>query len=301
MTPTLATKPGRDPRGATLAVALAAALFTTVRGVVGVRAGAPAPAPAVTPIPDAALTPEELEKLVARIALYPDDLVALVLPASTNPLQIVQADRYLAKRKTDPKLPLDDKWDDPVKSLLNYPEVVTMMSGDLDWTAALGEAVVADQGEVLEAVQAFRRKTQAAGNLKTDPKQTVVVEKEVIKIVPTDPQVIYVPQYNPTTVVVSGGYYGLGLLPHALPGVLLPVCAGRRVRDRADLGRRDRCGLERRPLGLPATAATTTSTSTATPTSTPATSAAATGRATSPPAAGATAPRSGSPTSNRGR
>ncbi len=81
-----------------------------------------------------------------------------------------------------------------------------MMSGDLDWTAALGEAVVADQGEVLEAVQAFRRKTQAAGNLKSDPKQTVVVEKEVIKIVPADPQVIYVPQYNPTTVVVSGGY-----------------------------------------------------------------------------------------------
>ena len=125
-----------------------------------------------TPIPDAALTPEELEKLVARIALYPDDLVALILPASTNPLQIVQADRFLAKRKTDPKAPLDDKWDDPVKSLLNYPEVVNMMSSDLDWTAALGEAVVADQGEVLEAVQAFRRKAQAAGNLKTDPKQT---------------------------------------------------------------------------------------------------------------------------------
>ena len=79
-----------------------------------------------------------------------------------------------------------------------------MMSGDLDWTAALGEAVVADQGAVLEAVQAFRRKTQSAGNLKSDQKQTVVVEKEVIKIVPTDPQVIYVPQYNPTTVVVSG-------------------------------------------------------------------------------------------------
>ena len=203
----------------------------------------------MTPIPDAALTPEELEKLVARIALYPDDLVALILPASTNPLQIVQADRYLAKRKTDPKLPLDDKWDDPVKSLLNYPEVVTMMSGDLDWTAALGEAVVADQGEVLEAVQAFRRKTQSAGNLKSDPKQTVVVEKEVIKIVPTDPQVIYVPQYNPTTVVVSGGYSGWGYYPTPYPVYYYPYAPGRRVRDRADLGRGDRRGLERRPLG----------------------------------------------------
>jgi len=79
-----------------------------------------------------------------------------------------------------------------------------MMSGDLDWTSDLGEAVVEDQGEVLQAIQAYRRKVHAAGNLKTDAKQTVVVEKEVIKIVPADPQVIYVPQYNPTTVVVTG-------------------------------------------------------------------------------------------------
>ena len=248
MKPTLVTKPGRAPRSATLAVTLAAALFTMFAAS-SAFAQAAEPAPAVTPIPDAALTPEELEKLVARIALYPDDLVALILPASTNPLQMVQADRYLAKRKTDPKLPLDDKWDDPVKSLLNYPEVVTMMSNDLDWTAALGEAVVADQGEVLEAVQAFRRKTQSAGNLKSDPKQTVVVEKEVIKIVPTDPQVIYVPQYNPTTVVVSGGYYGWGYYPTPYPVYYYPYAAGRRVRDRADLGRRDRRGVERRPLG----------------------------------------------------
>src|SRR6185295_19228283 len=140
------------------------------------------------------------------------DLVSIILPASTNPLQIVQADRFLAKRKTDPKTPVDEKWDDSVKSLVNYPEVITMMSGDLDWTAALGEAVVADQAAVLAAIQDFRKRTQSAGNLKSDQKQTVVVEKEVIKIVPTDPQVVYVPQYNPTTVVVSGytgwGYYG---------------------------------------------------------------------------------------------
>jgi hypothetical protein len=150
--------------------------------------------------------PAELEKLVGRIALYPDDLVAIILPASTNPLQLVQADRYLDKRKADPKLPVDEKWDDAVKSLLNYPEVVKSMSSDLDWTTALGEAVVANQGAVLEAIQAFRRKTQAVGNLKSDAKQTVVVEKEVIKIVPANPQVIYVPQYNPSTVVVTSGY-----------------------------------------------------------------------------------------------
>jgi len=160
-----------------------------------VNAGAPPPMPA-----------EELDKLVAPIALYPDDLVAIILPAATNPLQLVQADRFLDKRKADPKLPVDDKWDDAVKSLLNYPDVVKMMSADLDWTAALGEAVVADQGAVLEAIQVFRRKTQAVGNLKSDDKQVVVVEKEVIKIVPANPEVIYVPQYNPTTIVVAGGY-----------------------------------------------------------------------------------------------
>ena len=148
--------------------------------------------------------PEQLEKLVGPIALYPDDLVGIILPSSTNPLQLVQADRYLEKRKADPKLAVDEKWDPAVKSLLNYPEVVKAMSSDLDWTTALGEAVVADQGGVLDAIQAFRRKSQSAGSLKSDAKQVVVVEKEVIKIVPADPQVIYVPQYNAATVVVPG-------------------------------------------------------------------------------------------------
>ena len=154
---------------------------------------AAAQAPAAAGNAAQAPPPQELEKLVGPIALYPDDLVAIILPASTNPLQLVQAERFLEKRKKDPKAPIDDKWDESVKSLVNYPEVVKQMSADLDWTTDLGEAVVADQGAVLGAVQAFRRKTQAAGNLKTDTKQVVVVEKEVIKIVPADPQVIYVP------------------------------------------------------------------------------------------------------------
>jgi len=188
----------------------------------------PAPAPANAPPAGgaaAAYNPDDPATLVPRIALYPDDLVAIILPASTNPLQIVQAERFLAKRKTDPKTPVDEKWDDAVKSLVNYPEVITMMSGDLDWTAALGEAVVADQSAVLAAIQDFRKRTQAAGNLKTDQKQTVVVEKEVIKIVPTDPQVVYVPQYNPTTVVVSG-YAGYGYYPTPYPSYYYPYAPG---------------------------------------------------------------------------
>jgi hypothetical protein len=196
--------------------AIAAALFITTN----VYAQAPA-APGNAPPPLAA---EEIEALVGRIALYPDDLVAIILPASTNPLQLVQADRYLEKRKADPKLPVDEKWDNAVKSLLNYPEVVKSMSADLDWTSALGEAVVADQGAVLEAVQVFRRKTQAAGNLKSDGKQVIVVEKEVIKIVPADPQVIYVPQYSPTQVVVSG--YPYGYYPSPYPVYYYPYPPG---------------------------------------------------------------------------
>jgi hypothetical protein len=169
---------------------------------------------------------EELSKLVGPIALYPDDLVAIILPASTNPLQLVQADRFLDKRKADPKLPIDDKWDDAVKSLLNYPDIVKMMSNDLDWTTALGEAVVADQGAVIEAVQAFRRQAKAAGNLKSDDKQVVKVEKEIVYIEPADPQVIYVPQYNPTTVVVAGPAPVWGYYPTPYPSYYYPYAPG---------------------------------------------------------------------------
>jgi len=185
-----------------------------------------AQAPAASAAAAQAPSPEELAKLVGPIALYPDDLVAIILPASTNPLQLVQADRFLEKRKADPKLAIDDNWDDSVKSLVNYPEVIKQMSTDLDWTADLGEAVVADQGAVLDAVQAFRRKVQSAGNLKSDEKQVVVVEKEIIKIEPADPQVIYVPQYNPTTVVAYSSVPVYGYWPAPYPSYYYPYPPG---------------------------------------------------------------------------
>jgi uncharacterized membrane protein YgcG len=213
----------RGLRGSGLRGLTVLAAFAVILSASSVScAQAPAAAAAVAP----AVPPEELEQLVGRIALYPDDLIAIVLPASTNPLQVVQADRFLEKRKADPKAPVDERWDDAIKSLLNYPEVVKAMSSDLDWTAALGEAVVADQGDVLEAIQAFRRKTQSAGNLKSDSQQVVVVEKEVIKIVPADPQVIYVPQYNPSTVVVYGGYSSWGYYPTPYPVYYYPYPPG---------------------------------------------------------------------------
>jgi hypothetical protein len=206
------------------ALAALAALATCVALIVAPLAAAQAPA--ASGAAAEAPSPEELEKLVGPIALYPDDLVAIILPASTNPLQLVQADRFLEKRKNDPKLAIDDNWDDSVKSLVNYPEVIKQMSADLDWTADLGEAVVADQGAVLDAVQAFRRKAQAAKNLKSDDKQTVVVEKEVIKIVPADPQVVYVPQYNPSSVVVVSSTPVYSYYPAPYPSYYYPYPPG---------------------------------------------------------------------------
>jgi len=135
--------------------------------------------------------------------LYPDDLLSIVLPSATFPLQIVEADRWIAQNKGNKDAKPKESWDDSVKALINYPDVVTMMSNDLDWTSALGEAVAADQTAVMDAVQAFRRKAQGAGNLKTDEKQIVEVEEDVVKIVQADPQVIYVPTYEPQVVVVQ--------------------------------------------------------------------------------------------------
>jgi len=185
-----------------------------------------AQAPAADGSAAPALSAEELDKLVGPIALYPDDLVAIILPASTFPIEIVQADRFLDKRKSDPKLAINESWDDSVKALVNYPDVVKKMSTDLDWTTDLGEAVVADQKGVMDAIQVFRRKTQSVGNLKSDDKQKVVVEKEIITIVPANPEVIYVPQYNPTTVVVSGGYSSWGYWPSPYPVYYYPYAPG---------------------------------------------------------------------------
>jgi hypothetical protein len=152
---------------------------------------------------DTDLTPDQLQTLVAPIALYPDDLVAIVLPASTQPLQIVDAQRLLDQRKTDAKAAPPKSWDPSIVALLNYPEVVALMNKDLTWTQQLGTSVIGQQSGIMDAIQSFRKKVQAAGNLKSDDKQKVVVEKDTVVIQPADPQVIYVPTYNPTTVIYA--------------------------------------------------------------------------------------------------
>jgi hypothetical protein len=171
-------------------------------GAPGAAAGAGQPATSFSGS-DTNLSPAQLESLVSRIALYPDDLVAIVLPASTQPLQIVQAQRLLEQKKSDPQAQPPKSWDPSVVALLNYPEVIELMNADLTWTEQLGTSVINQQSGVLDAIQAFRQKVAQAGNLKSDDKRTVTEEKQTIVIQSASPDVIYVPQYNPTTVVYA--------------------------------------------------------------------------------------------------
>lgn len=149
------------------------------------------------------MTSEELQALVGPIALYPDDLLAIVLPASTYPLEIVQAARFLEEHEEDNSLKPDESWDDSVVALLNYPEVLEMMNDDIDWTWRLGAAVASQQPDVIGAVEAFRDRAYAAGNLKTDQYQTVTENDDgIIEIEPVSEEIIYVPYYEPERVVV---------------------------------------------------------------------------------------------------
>ena len=144
----------------------------------------------------------ELEDLVGPIALYPDDLLAIVLPAASFPLQVIEAGRFLEELASDPSLEPNPDWDDSVVALLNYPEIVALMNEDIDWTWRLGEAVVAQQEDVVSAVETFRDRAYAAGNLRSDDYQNVERHGGVIEITPVSNDVIYVPYYEPERVVV---------------------------------------------------------------------------------------------------
>jgi uncharacterized membrane protein YgcG len=157
----------------------------------------------------ASFSKEQVEQLVAPIALYPDALVAQVLMASTYPLEVVQAARW---SKANPKVTgkaLEDamqkqSWDPSVKSLTATPQVLQMMNDKLDWMQQLGDAFLANEKEVLDGVQRLRKKALDAGNLKSGEQQKVTTEQEsgstIVKIEPASPTVVYVPVYNPMVI-----------------------------------------------------------------------------------------------------
>lgn len=145
---------------------------------------------------------EELDQLLAPISLYPDSLVSQILMASTYPLEVVMAGKWVEQNKDlkDDALATaleQQTWDPSVKSLVNFPQVLDMMNQKLDWTQKLGDAFLAQQKDVLDTIQKLRAKANEAGNLKTTKEQVVKVEKETIIIESASPQVIYVPSYDP--------------------------------------------------------------------------------------------------------
>lgn len=149
------------------------------------------------------LSAEQLDNLLASIALYPDPLLAQVLPASTFIEQIDQAARWLRANPNNIAGVDSQNWDVSVRSVSHYPQVVYMMAEKMDWTTALGQSWVNQSTDVFTAIQRLRARANSAGNLKSSKEQTVIVEQQVIKIVPAQPQVIYVPTYNPQVVYVQ--------------------------------------------------------------------------------------------------
>lgn len=147
-------------------------------------------------------TREELAQMLAPIALYPDALLAQILMASTYPLEVVQAERWISQRKDLKGDQLDEAlqdktWDPSVKSLCHFPNVLTAMSDRLEQTEKLGDAFLGQEKDVMDTVQELRRKAREQGNLKTTNEQKVIVEKETVVIEPANPEIVYVPVYNP--------------------------------------------------------------------------------------------------------
>ena len=183
------------------------------------------PSPASSQSPSSAPSLAELEKLVAPIALYPDPLVAQILPASTHPVQVVEAARALADGRR-PEEAEASQWDPSVQALLSFPTVVKMMNAKLEWTTNLGQAVAANQSAVMAAIQTVRRQAQTAGNLKSNDKQVVVVQGggdvTTIVIQPASPQVIYVPQYDPVAILAPPPpyYYAYAAAPPPAYGLM---------------------------------------------------------------------------------
>lgn len=170
----------------------------------------------VQPGAQALLTQDDLRELLGPIALYPDALIAIILPASTVPSDVVLGSRYV-EGKGDPAQAGNQPWDDSVKSLVYYPDVLSWMNENLEWTASVGEAFMDQPADVMNAIQSLRAQARASGALTDTPQQKVVVQEEFIRIVPADPEVIFVPQYDPEVIFVES--YSPGYTPFLTFGI----------------------------------------------------------------------------------
>src|SRR5437867_1906878 len=169
----------------------------------------------------------EVDSLVAPIALYPDPLLAQTLAASTYPLEIIQLQQWMDRNKNLQGKALADAvakqpWDPSVQSLVEFPDVVQRMAGNIQWTTDLGNAFLAQQSDVMGAVQRMRAKAQGTGNLKTSAQQKVETQtveggKQVIVVQPANPEVVYVPSYD-STVVYGAAPVEYPYYPYTYPG-----------------------------------------------------------------------------------
>src|SRR5215468_1607330 len=224
--------------------------ITTAVVVAGLLLAGSREAPAATSSGGKAnFTTDQLQQIVAPVALYPDDVLSQVFMASTYPLEVVEADRWM---KAHPDLKGDDldkavasqDWDDSVKGLTHFPEVLSRMSQNLDWTKDMGDAFLDQQAALMNAVQAMRAKAMAAGNLKSNEQQQVVTQPappgyvpeggaapagapppQIITIQPTNPQTVYVPSYPPTAAYgptwAPPSYYYPSMYPPVSTGALV--------------------------------------------------------------------------------
>ena len=166
--------------------------------------------------PPQPLPQEQLDALLAPIALYPDELLSQVLMASTYPLEVVEAARFV---KANPALTgqaLDDAlkdktWDPSVLSLVPFPQVLDMMNDKLEWTQRLGDAFLADEGAVMRTVQMLRQRAEQAGNLQSNAQQRVYAQDQYIVIEPAQPEYVYVPVYNP--MIIYGPWWAPAYQP----------------------------------------------------------------------------------------
>ncbi len=192
---------------------LTAGLLVFLSAGIIARAQMPAPPPG----PEVQMrSGAELDQMLGPIALYPDPLLAQILPAATLPSEVVLADRYV-NGGGDPNLIDQQPWDGSVKALARYPAILKWMDDNLAWTAALGQAFLYQPQDVMDSIQRLRAQAQALGNLPATPEENVVTDDGSIEILPADPRAIYVPVYQPDMVYFQRPFgnsfisFGIGL------------------------------------------------------------------------------------------